>query len=64
VGVYYYFRVVVTMYMRPAEKQFVPYPHPLAARLTVAVLALAVLWAGLFPQNLLTLARQAFSSLF
>ncbi|MFO7767749.1 MAG: NADH-quinone oxidoreductase subunit N [bacterium] len=64
VGVYYYLRVVVYMYMRPAEKSYEVYPRPLAGRLTAGILAVAVLYAGIFPQSLLQAARTAFLSLF
>jgi len=64
VGVYYYFRVVVYMYMRPAEKRYEVYRRPLAGRLTAGILAVAVLYAGILPENLLQAARAAFLSLF
>jgi len=64
VAVFYYFRVVVYMYMKPSEKTFLPYRKPAIANITVAVLAIAVLYAGIFPETLLQLARDAFISLF
>lgn len=64
VGVFYYMRVVVNMYMKPAEKSFVPYRRSRISDITVGVLAAAVLYLGIFPQSLLDLARSAFQSLF
>jgi len=64
VGVFYYLRVVVYMYMKSAEKSFQAGPRPLYADATVLLLAAAVAFVGLFPQNLLQLARAAFASLF
>jgi NADH-quinone oxidoreductase subunit N len=64
VGVFYYMRVVVYMYMKSPEKSFQTDPHPFFAGATVLLLAGAVIYTGLFPQSLLQLARAAFSSLF
>jgi NADH-quinone oxidoreductase subunit N len=64
VAVFYYFRVVVYMYMKPPEKTYLPYGRPRLANLTVGILAIAVLYAGIFPETLLQLARHAFLSLF
>ncbi len=64
VGVFYYFRVVVNMYMKPAEKSFVPYRRSRISDITLGVLAVAVIYLGIFPQSLLSLARNAFQSLF
>ncbi len=64
VAAFYYFRVVVYMYMKPSEKTFLPYRRPAIANFTVAVLAIAVLYVGIFPETLLQLARNAFLSLF
>lgn len=63
VGLFYYLRVVVYMYMLPPEKSFAPSPLQLPAVAAVALLAVAVLYAGIFPQSLLRLARAAFLSI-
>ncbi len=63
VAVFYYFRVVVYMFMKPAEKTFIPHRCPRLAGLVVGLLTAAVLYAGIFPQDLLQLARRAFLSL-
>jgi NADH-quinone oxidoreductase subunit N len=47
-SVYYYFRVMVTLYMRPATEK-VEAGRGLAAALVVAVCVLAILWAGFGP---------------
>jgi NADH-quinone oxidoreductase subunit N len=64
VAVAYYLRVVVYMYMKPAEKTFVPWPKPRLAEAVIIVLVIAVLAIGLFPGGLLEPARSAFTSLF
>jgi len=64
VAVAYYLRVVVFMYMKPAEKTFVPWPKPRLAEVVVYVLVIAVLAIGIFPGGLLEPARSAFASLF
>lgn len=64
IGVFYYFRVVVFMYMKPAEKAFLPFRRSIVTDLTLGVLVAAVLYAGIFPESLLNLARNAFLSLF
>jgi NADH-quinone oxidoreductase subunit N len=55
VSVYYYLRVVVNLYMHPAEAPLEPHPAspPEAAALTVAALAIIIL--GIWPQPLLGL---------
>jgi len=64
VAAFYYFRVVVYMYMKPSEKTYLPYSRPFIAHIAVTVLAIAVLYAGIFPDTLLQLARDAFISLY
>jgi NADH-quinone oxidoreductase subunit N len=62
VGVFYYLRVVVYMYMKPPEKRIEAPTRPVWAAAVVALLALLVLAVGLFPEQLLGLARAAFTS--
>ncbi len=64
VGVAYYLRVVVYMYMKPAEKAFLPWPRPRLAEVVVYLLVIAVLVIGIAPGGLLEPARNAFASLF
>ncbi len=64
VGVAYYLRVVVYMYMKPAEKAFVPWPRPWLADAVVVLLVVLVIALGLVPGSLLEPARLAFLSLF
>jgi NADH-quinone oxidoreductase subunit N len=47
-SVYYYLRVMVTLYMRPSTEKVEP-GRSLAAALVVAVCVLAILWAGFGP---------------
>ncbi len=62
IGVFFYFRVVVHMYMKPAEKHVEPGTRPVWAGAVVVLLVLLVLIAGIFPEKFLTLARAAFLS--
>jgi NADH-quinone oxidoreductase subunit N len=52
VSVYYYFRVMVALYMRPATRPM-EYARSVAAGSVVALCALGVLWIGLRPDGLL-----------
>jgi NADH-quinone oxidoreductase subunit N len=49
-SVYYYFRVMVTLYMRP-ESAEVPVGRSLSTALVVAVCVVVVLWAGFGPDG-------------
>ena len=70
IGLYYYLRVIVTMYRRPEEEGNAARPSPrlrttvpLAAGLTLAVLFLALLWLGIYPAPLLELIEAAVAGL-
>ncbi len=59
VAAFYYLRVVVYLYMRPAEQE-VPAPAASGAfGLVMAACVLAVLWLGIFPEAVLNFARTA-----
>jgi NADH-quinone oxidoreductase subunit N len=57
VSVYYYFRVMIVMYMKEATAE-TPTPEPIALPVLGIVLisAIAVLWLGVFPSQILNLA--------
>ena len=58
VAVYYYLRVVVTMYMRePEEQDELPMPVTPAAAAVMAVSVISVLYLGLAPGRLLEILR-------
>ncbi len=57
-GAYYYLRVVVYMYMRPAETAEPGIASP-AIAVAVAVAVVAVIWLGVGPEPIAMLARSA-----
>jgi NADH-quinone oxidoreductase subunit N len=57
-GVYYYLRVVVAMYMRPAEVEE-PSAAPATVVLAIALTALVVVAVGFSPEPLAAWARAA-----
>jgi len=65
ISVYYYLRVVVFMYMRPAEggETAVDFENP-PLLLVLFLCVYGVFQLGLFPSNILTLIRHAAESLF
>lgn len=57
VSVAYYFRVIVAMYMRePAEEPPVPEPLTIPALAVIAIAAIATVWLGVYPSQILNLA--------
>jgi len=52
VSVYYYLRVLVALYMRPAERE-VEAPRSIVTGAVVAACAVAVLWIGFAPDGIL-----------
>ncbi len=59
VGVYYYLRVIVYMYMREAQAEMPSVGLPLPARLTILLMVAGTFWLGLFPARVLHLASEA-----
>jgi len=61
VSVYYYLRIVVVMYMQPAEPGSIPAPAPASVPLyaAIGVSALGVLYLGVFPSGVLELALRS-----
>jgi NADH-quinone oxidoreductase subunit N len=57
-GAYYYLRVVVAMYMRPAEAAEEAPASP-AISVAVALAVAAVVWLGIGPEPVAALARSA-----
>lgn len=64
VAVYYYLRVVVIMFMRPAEAKMKPISVPLFVALTLVITVLGTVWLGIFPQKFLVLAKSSILLLF
>ncbi len=58
VAAYYYLRVLVALYLRPAERDVrVPAPRPCTTAVLAAVIVLVILF-GLYPSPLISLAQQ------
>jgi NADH-quinone oxidoreductase subunit N len=56
ISVYYYLRITVLMYMKPAEAELGPVAFTPAQTAVLAVTAFGVLWFGIFPGFLYNLA--------
>lgn len=59
VGVYYYLRVIVMMFMYDPKGEPLPAPLSPATRAAIALMALGTFWLGLFPGPLLALVNEA-----
>jgi NADH-quinone oxidoreductase subunit N len=59
IGIYYYLRVLVFMYMRPAERELPLFELPVATRIVIAIMVLGTLYLGILPESLLRLASEA-----
>ncbi len=59
IGVYYYLRVIVYMYMRDAEAELPLVGLPLATRFTIVVMIAGTFWLGLFPGSVMQLVSEA-----
>ncbi len=63
-SIYYYLRIVVTMYMRPADGEaVVPRPPRTAFSLALCVAAAAILILGIVPRGILALAERSVLSI-
>ena len=61
IGLYYYLRIVNVMFTRPSDEE-VPRPSPglpLTASLVTALLAILVVWLGVYPSSLMELIRKS-----
>jgi NADH-quinone oxidoreductase subunit N len=66
IGLYYYLRIVVAMYLQPLPEQAapaVPLAWPLAGSLVLAALTLLLVWLGVYPAPLLSVIQAAAASL-
>ncbi len=59
IGVYYYLRVIVLMFMRDPVAEATPVTLPISARVTIALMVLGTFCLGLFPGPLLALVSDA-----
>ncbi|MEP7309860.1 MAG: NADH-quinone oxidoreductase subunit N, partial [Acidobacteriota bacterium] len=65
IGLFYYLRVIVTMFMERAVEQTVDTgmpPLPIVAGLTLAALTMLLAWLGVYPGPLIALIRVAVTS--
>jgi NADH-quinone oxidoreductase subunit N len=58
ISIYYYFKVLVSFYLRPASPESAVPEADLAVRLAGALIFLLILWLGLFPTPLLTMINR------
>ncbi len=63
VSIYYYLKVIVSLYMRPAEVTTVPIEAGFPAHLATAAIFCLILWLGIMPSPLLDLIGRTLSSL-
>ena len=56
ISVYYYLRVIVYMFMRPAEEDVKPVSIPFSLGLVILLTGIGILALGILPQPLLDLA--------
>jgi NADH-quinone oxidoreductase subunit N len=66
IGLYYYLRIVVAMYLQPLAEQAAPpapLAWPLAGSLVLAVLTLLLVWLGVYPAPLINMIQAAAASL-
>ena len=59
IGVYYYLRVLVFMYMREPEMEVPSLGLPIVARVVIAIMLLGTLYLGIFPGSILNIASEA-----
>ncbi|MFQ5738537.1 MAG: NADH-quinone oxidoreductase subunit N [Acidobacteriota bacterium] len=59
IGLYYYLRVIVFMFMRDPERELSSISLPLAARITIVVMVFGTFFLGLFPSPFLQLVSEA-----
>ncbi|MFZ0661474.1 MAG: NADH-quinone oxidoreductase subunit N [Acidobacteriaceae bacterium] len=63
IGLFYYLRIVVTLYQRPGEAhQFLPIRMP-AATVALAALTIILVWLGVYPSEMLKAIQSAIGSL-
>ena len=63
IGAYYYLRVIVVMYMRPAQQEWPPQPMPAGIALVLLLTAAGTIYLGLFPNHVIAFATQSATSL-
>jgi NADH-quinone oxidoreductase subunit N len=61
IGIYYYLRVLVFMYMKPAETDLPAFELPFVAQVVITIMVLGTLYLGILPGPVLRLASEAVS---
>lgn len=61
IGIYYYLRVLVFMYMRDPEVETPSVRLPMVARVLIVIMVLGTLYLGIFPSSVLNIASEAAS---
>ena len=61
IGIYYYLRVLVFMYMKPAETELPAFDLPVVAQVVLTIMVLGTLYLGVLPGSILRLASEAVS---
>jgi len=59
VSIYYYFRIIVSMYMREGKAETSVAPMPMALRAALAVSVIGIFYLGIFPNLFLTFSDAA-----
>ncbi|MBI4444396.1 MAG: NADH-quinone oxidoreductase subunit N [Acidobacteria bacterium] len=59
VGLYYYLRVIVLMYMWEPSDILEPAPVPLSAKIVIAIMIIGTFYLGIYPKPILDLASEA-----
>jgi NADH-quinone oxidoreductase subunit N len=65
IGLFYYLRVIVTMYLRPDETAAAPAEPPVsvAGHIVLASMVIAVVWLGVYPAPIIDLIRRTTTTL-
>lgn len=64
VSIYYYLRIVVTMYMKPAEERVADIDISPSLMVAIIITVIGVVYIGIFPQQWLQMAAIAAASVF
>jgi NADH-quinone oxidoreductase subunit N len=59
IGIYYYLRVIVFMYMREPEDESSAVDFPLVARIVIVIMVIGTIYLGVLPGSLLEMASEA-----
>lgn len=64
ISLYFYLKVIVTMYMREPDREIVPASPSMSVRLSVLLASFAVLYLGIAPRTALEWATSSIAALF